>query len=170
MPDPIAWDYALTNSTEGRLLEGIVNRLKVTDLPCIPPERIVLQSMAWVPDETQFPPPFVIVSPAPEGTPWQDATNERDDTLFAAFITVVLANARETTRGMGLQLYWRERIRRKFQNLNILRFTELGELDTGVNFLHGWIESGDKFMEAAKRDQRDAQYYLCRFRVREPRE
>jgi hypothetical protein len=172
MPDPpvIPWDMPLADSCEGRLLQATLDRLKTCDLPGIDTNsNIIIQSLGWVPEESQLKPPYIIVTPAPESTPWQDGTNESDDTTFAVFVTVVIANAKELTRGLGLQLYWRERIRRKFQNLNMLRFTEL-TLEAGTHFIQGYIESGDKFIEAAKRDQRDAQYFLCRYKVREPRE
>ena len=168
MPD-IQWDFPLANSVEGRILEAVKARLGTTDLPGIPAAKIVVQAFGWVPDEAVLPPPYIVVSPVPETTPWNDGTNERDDTLFGALISVVLANAREMTRGLGLQLYWRERIRLKFQNKSPNTFTEL-TMPTGWFLLHVWIESGDKFIEAAKRDQRDAQYFIVRFRVREPRE
>lgn len=168
MPD-IQWDFPLADSTEGRILEAVKARLIGTELPSIDDERIVIKSFGWVPDESELPPPYIIVSPAPEQTPWQDGTNETDVSLFAVVITVVLANARETTRGLGLQLYWRERIRRKFAATSLLRMTELS-LESGTFFTHGWVESGDKFLDPAKRDQRDVQYFVCRFKVKEPRE
>lgn len=168
MPD-IQWDFPLANSTEGRILQAVQARLRTTDLPHIEDDRIVVQSFGWVPDENALPPPYIIVSPAPEQTPWQEGTNETDITLFAVVVTVVLANLRETSRGLGLQLYWREKIRRKFVSTSIARMTELS-LESGTFFTHGWIESGDKFLDPAKRDQRDVQYYVCRFKVKEPRE
>jgi hypothetical protein len=162
-------DIALSESTEGRILQAVVDRLKVTSRPGIPPERIVIQSLGWVPDEATLPPPYIIVTPSPEATPPLDGTNETDDTQFAVFITVVLANARELLRYVGTQLLWRQNIRRKMRSLSIARFGQLS-LESGTFFTHGWIESGDKFIEAAKRDQRDAQYFLVRFKVKEPRE
>jgi hypothetical protein len=113
------------------------------------------------------------VTPPPESTPWQEGTNEKDVCNFAVMIAVVLANQRDLVRGMGLQLYWRERIRRKFQcksnggwDLN----TALGNVAAGTFFVFSQVESGDKFIEAAWREQRDAQYYLVRLHVKEPRE
>ena len=170
MPDDgIPWDMPLASSAEGLILEATRNRLRGLGLPGIQQERIVIQSLAWMPDPVEFPPPYVIISPAPETTPWQEGTNERDVAYFAAVISVVLANARDLTRGMGLQLYWRERIRRKFQCKSIATFTELTFTDN-TQLIQTIIESGDKFIEAAKRDQRDAQYYVVRFKVREPRD
>lgn len=166
MPLP---EMSLSDTVEGRVLEAVKARLEATDLPGIPAERIVIQKLAWNPDETLLPPPYILISPPPEGTTWQDGTNETDDTTFAAVISIVLANNRELVSGMPLQLYWRQSIRRKFQNLNIARFTQL-TLPDGCFFVHGWIESGDKFIEPAFRDMRDAQYFAVRFRVKEPRE
>lgn len=168
MPD-IPWDMGLSESVEGRILEAVRQRLLTVDLPGIGQEKFVVQNIQWQPDEVTLPPPYVIVSPAPETTPWQEGANETDDTTFAVLVSVVVANTRELTRGLGLQLYWRQNIRRKFLATSIARFTQLG-LPDGVFLTHGWVESGDKFIEAAKRDMRDAQYFMLRFRVKEPRE
>jgi hypothetical protein len=40
----------------------------------------------------------------------------------------------------------------------------------GTAFCYSQIESGDKFIEAAKRMQYDASFYMLRVMVREPRE
>jgi hypothetical protein len=167
MPD-IPWDFPLAQSVEGRLLEAVANRLRSMGLEGIEDDRIEVRSLAWIADPEELPTPCVIVSPAPEGTPWQEGSNETDRANFAAFISVVLANSRNVQRGLGLQLYWREQIRRKFQNLHPGTFTEYTQTDD-AQFIHGHVESGDKFIEAAKRDQRDAQYFLVRMRVKEPR-
>lgn len=162
-------EYQLANTTEGRFLVAVQDRLKGLKLAGIPDDRIVVRSFAWVPDETELPPPYIIVSPAPETTNWQDGTNETNTTVFGAFVSVVLANGRDTEKGLPLQLFWRERIRRSLGLIGARTFTELNT-DDGTFFTHGWVESGDKFIEAAKRTQRDASYYLVRASVKEPRE
>lgn len=167
MPD--VPDMPLSDSTEGRILVAVQQRLFTTSLPGISNDRILIQSIGYQPDPAVTPPPYIIISPAPEATPALDGTNETDDTHFAVFVTVVLANERDVTRYMGTQLYWRQNIRRKLRSLSIARFTEL-TLEAGTFLTHGWIESGDKFIDAAKRDQRDAQYFLLRLKVKEPRE
>lgn len=168
MADGIPWDFPLASSVEGRLLSAVVDRLKTCNLPGIPKDRIIIQSIGWQPDPNEVPPPYIIVSPADEETPWDAGSNERDETIFAVVIAGVLANAREMKRGTGLQLFWRQSIRRKFQNLSS-RFTELTMPDN-CTLKQTWIQNGRKFLEAAKKDGRDAQYFLLRCRVREPRE
>lgn len=170
MPDDaIPLDMPLSNSVEGLVLAAVQNRLRALALPGIPQERIIVQQLAWMPDPVQYPPPYIVVSPAPETTPWNEGTNEKDVVVFGVVVSVVLANQRNMERGMGLQLYWRERIRRKFQNKSQATFTELTFTDSTI-LERTSVESGDKFIEAAKRDMRDAQYYLIRCRVREARE
>ncbi len=169
--EDILWDFPLSNTLEGRILEATVNRLKALNLPCIEASNIVLRKLAWISVDGELKTPCVIVSPAPETTNWQEGTNERDRPQFAAFITIILASNRaELVRGMGIQAFWRQEIREAFQNLSMSRFTEL-TLDQTKNqsFNKANVESGDKYLEAAKRDQRDAQYFLVRFTASEGR-
>lgn len=168
MPESdINWDFPLEQSAEGTILLRTQERLRALKLVSMPDEKIVVRKMPW---DTDIEPPYIIVSPPPETTNWQEGTNEKDVTVFAVLVSIVLANARDVTiKGMGLQLYWRERIRLKFQNKSPATWSEL-VLPSGWFFTHSWVESGDKFIEAAKRDQRDAQYYVIRVQVKEPRE
>lgn len=166
--DDVPLDMDLESSNEGIVLRAVQNRIKNQPLTGIPSERVLVQSLAWMPDPNLVPPPYVIVSPAPETTPWNEGTNERDTVYFGIVVTVVLANQRNMEKGMGLQLYWRQILRRAFQNKSIATFTEL-QFNDSTTLERTAIESGDKFIEAAKRDQRDAQYYLIRCKVREPR-
>lgn len=166
MPLP---EMALSESVEGRVLEAVKAKLGALSLPGIPAERIVIQKLAWVPDEQALPTPYILVSPAPESTNWQEGTNETDTNIFGVVISVVLASNRQLVEGLPLQLYWRERIRRAFQNRAPRTFTDL-TLATDAFFVHAYIESGDKFIEPAFRDMRDAQYFVARFKVKEPRE
>lgn len=169
MPDP-DWEYSLEHTVEGLILLRTVDRLKTVELAGIEKDRIAPCKVPWMADPQLPEPPCVLVSPAPEATPWDDGTNESDDVTFATFITIVLANQRNVnTKGLGIQLQWRQNIRRKFQNKVIRSWPDL-VLPEGNKFIHAWIESGDKFIESALRMQRDAQYYLLRVKVREPRE
>jgi hypothetical protein len=168
--DDILWDYSLSNTVEGRLLEAVQNRIKAMALKCISPDSVVIQKLPWVVDDSKLPYPCVIITPAPESTDWQAGTNETEEPQFGILITIVLASDRQVgTRGMGLQLEWRQVLRRWFQNLNSSRFSELAAFTDGAMYINGTVESGDKFIEVAKRNQRDAQYFLMRFRVKEPR-
>jgi len=168
--DDILWDYALSNTIEGRLLEAVQNRVKAMNLKCISPDSVVIQKVPWVPDNTTLPYPCVLITPGPESTNYLAGTNESEQPQFAILITIILAAERKIcTQGMGLQLEWRQVLRRWFQNLNQGRFTELAAFTDGSMYINGTVESGDKFIEAAKRDQRDAQYFLLRFKVNEPR-
>lgn len=168
--DSIPFDMPLSDSVEGIVLQCVERRLKSLNLPGITPERVLVQSLAWMPNPDDVPPPYVIISPAPESTPWDDGTNERDEVVFGVIVSLVLANQRNMVRGMGLQLYWRERIRRAFQNKTIAALADYLAFTDSSALIRTSVESGDKFIEAAKRDQRDAQYYVIRFRVREGRE
>lgn len=170
MPEFVPADIALTESAEGCVLLAVAARIKQLNLTGIAPEKVLIQSLAWMPDPNDTPPPYVLVSPAPETTPWDEGTNERDDVVFGVVVSIVLANQRNVTRALGLQLYWRERIRRAFQNKTIADLSEYLTFTDTTALLRTSVESGDKFIEAAKRDMRDAQYYLIRFRVREARE
>lgn len=169
MPDVVLpIDFPLSASVEGLILEAVAARVVGLGLPGVPYERVLIQSLAWMPNPDDVPPPYVIISPAPETTPWNEGANERDVVYFGIVITVVVANQRNVTQGLGLQLYWRQALRRGFQNKSIATFTELTFTDS-TTLERCSIESGDKFIEAAKRDMRDAQYYLVRCKVREPR-
>jgi hypothetical protein len=175
MPESIPWDMDLATSIEGLILQKTRDRLEELELASIPGERIVIRKLPWIQDDAQLPTPCIIVSPAPETTNWRDGTNERDTTVFAILISVVLANGLDiTTKGMALQLHWRQQIRRNFVNLSRLTWADLATAFTniadGSGFLHAQIETGDKFIEPAKREQRDASYYLLRVTVLEPRE
>jgi hypothetical protein len=175
MPESIPWDMQLETSIEGLILTKTRDRIEELNLEAIPGERVVSRKLPWIQDDDQLPTPCVIISPAPETTNWRDGTNERDQTIFAFLITAVLANGLDvTTKGLALQLHWRQQIRRNFTNLSQLLWADLRDafnnLDDGSSFIHAQIESGDKFIEAAKREQRDASYYLLRVMVREPRE
>jgi hypothetical protein len=174
MPD-IPWDMQLETSAEGLVLTKLRDRIEELNLEGIPGEQVVIRKLPWIQDDDLLPTPCVIVSPAPETTNWREGTNERDQTVFAFLITVVLANGRDvTTKGLALQLYWRQQLRRNLTNISQRLWSDLGtafvNLDDGSSFTHAQIESGDKFIEPAKREQRDASYYLLRVTVREPRE
>ncbi len=160
--------FAAGLSFEDRFIEAVVARLKTTDLPGIPKERILVQSIGWAPDPKDVPPPYIIVSHADEETPWERGSNERDTTIFAVVVAAVVANQRNPDKFRRIHLYWRERIRRKFQSLSS-RFAELVIPDQ-CTVKHAWIQQGAKFLEAAKIDQRDVSYFLIRCEVREPRE
>lgn len=162
----IPFDYDLNNSVEGRVLLRTAERIKALNLVSIG-ERVEVRKLPWLEDGDELTTPCVIVSPAPETTDWQSGTNESTDVVFAMFVTVVLANARDVSiKGMGLQLRWREQLRRAFVNKCSRTWSEI-VLPAGAKFLRSYVESGDKFIEAAKRSQRDAQYYLIRVVVRE---
>jgi hypothetical protein len=176
MPENIPFEQALATSVEGIVLEKTRDRLLALALPAIG-ERVYIQKLPWLYDETLVLTPCAIISPAPETTAWQEGSNESDDTILAVLITLVLANGLDvTTKGMGLHLSWRQTLRRRFINKSRLTWSDLATgIDNynggdGTRFIHAWIESGDKFIELAKREQRDASYYLLRVRVREPRE
>jgi hypothetical protein len=175
MPELIPWDMDLATSIEGLVLQKTRDRLEELNLTSIPGERIVIRKLPWIQDDSLLPTPCIIVSPAPETTNWRDGSNERDDTVFAILISVVLSNGLDiTTKGMALQLHWRQQIRRNFVNLSRINWDDLADaftnIDDGSAFLHAQIETGDKFIEPAKREQRDASYYLLRVHCREPRE
>lgn len=157
----------MADSNEGIVLTAVQTRIQSLTLPEINlTDNVVIRENAWDSDLT---PPYIIISPFPEATPWQEGTNEADHTTFAVLVTIVLANTRDTTtKGMGLQLYWRERLRRKFQNHSTATWTIT--LLSGCFFVRSFVESGDKFIEAAKRLQRDAQYYVIRVQIKETRE
>lgn len=174
MPDVIP-EMALSETIEGRLLEATVARIQALNLPGISPSRVVIQKLAWLGEPSTPDTPCVVVVPLPETTSWQEGTNEKDRPQFAMLVAIVLANARDvTTRGMGLQLYWRQQLRQSFQNLSQGRFTDLKAdalaTDFGANYCGCSVDSGDKFIEAAKRDQRDAQYFVIRHKVKEGRQ
>ena len=162
-------DIPLESTVEGTILVKTRERLLALELPGIQ-DKVYIRKL---PFDTNLEPPYILVTQPPESTPWQEGTNEKDVCNFAVMIAVVLANQRDLVTGMGLQLYWRERIRRKFQcksnsvwDLN----TGLGVVAAGTFFVFSQVESGDKFIEAAWREQRDASYYLIRLMVKEPRE
>lgn len=163
-------DIALEHTVEGTILVQTRERLLALELPAIA-DKVFIRKL---PFDTNLEPPYVLVTPPPESTPWQEGTNEKDVTNFAVMIAVVLANQRDLTAHVGLQLYWRERIRRKFQCKSINAWPDLKTaFDTnfaGTYFVFSQVESGDKFIETAWREQRDASYYLVRLMVKEPRE
>jgi hypothetical protein len=160
-------NFTLEHSVAGTILQRTQERLGVLDLPGIERSRIVIRKLPWQTDDV--PPPYITVSPPPPATTWQEGTNELDSPVYAAMIAIVLASGEISTKGMGLQLYWRERIYRAFNNRSPVSWPEL-VLPTGAHFLHAWVESGDQFIDLAKRAQYDAQYLLLRVRVKEPRE
>ena len=170
MPESdINWDFPLSATVEGTILEKTRERLLALELNSIH-DKVYIRKL---PFDTNLEPPYILVTPPPESTPWQEGTNEKDVCNFAVMIAIVLANKRDLERGMGLQLHWRQSIRRKFQcksnaawDLN----TALGAVTPGTFFVFSQVESGDKFIEAAWREQRDASYYLVRLHVKEPRE
>jgi len=167
MPEP-NWDHSLEETVFGRILLRTKERIQALGLISIEPDHIQVRKLAWV-DEVELAPPYIIVSPRAEITNWPDGTNEQDETQYAVLISMVLANSRDlTTKGMGLQLSWREAIRRSFQNKSIVSWPEM-VLPSNCFFIQSYVESGDQFIEPAKRMQYDAQYWLVRFRVREPR-
>lgn len=168
MPDSIPWDYLLEDSVLGRILLGVQARLRTLDLPGIGGDKIVIRKLPWVDDDT-LQPPCVIISPKPEAIDWTRGTNERDDPTYSCIVAIVLANGRDnTTRGMGLQLAWRETVRRAFHNKSTLVWTDLA-LQSGYDFQRCYVSAGEPFIEAAKRMQYDAQYWAIDFIVREPR-
>src|SRR5438046_3001878 len=113
----IPWDFQLDESVEGRILGRTVERIKALQLPAIS-NNVEIRKLPWLlGDNDTLKTPCIIVSPAPEDTNWQQGTNERNDMVFSTFISAILANGRDiSTRGMGLQLYWREQLRRAFVN------------------------------------------------------
>ena len=163
----IDWDFSLENSVAGTLLMRAQERLQTLNLPGIERDRIVIRKLPWQTDDV--PPPYITVSPPPPTTTWSEGTNEMDSPVYGAMIAMVLANGEVTTKGMGLQLYWRERVYKAFNNHSPATWTAV-TLPTGNFFVHSWIESGDQFIELAKRMQYDAQYLMLRVRVKEPRE
>ena len=172
MPE-INWDYSLEDTVYGTILVKAKERIVAASLPSIATGRVQIRKLAWpdAPDTTgddALLPPCIIVSPRPEIVNWRDGTNERDDVVYAFMVSMVLANGRDlTTKGIGLQLAWRQTIRRLFHNksLNTWSLT----LPTGCSFTQSYVESGDQFIEQPKRMQYDAQYWLVRVKVREPR-
>lgn len=165
----VDWDYSLDNSTEGLLVQAVAARIQALNLPSIASDHVFIRKLAWLSTDVNDKPdtPCVLIIPAPEVCDWTKGTNEKDEPVFAFFVITVLANGRDvTTKGMGLQFKWRELVRKSFQNLSNGRFSELGN-DKG--FKRGYVESGEKFIEAAKRAQMDAQYYLLRFLFQETR-
>lgn len=163
-------EIPLESTVEGTILVKTRERLLALELPGIQ-DKVYIRKL---PFDEHLQPPYVLVTPPPESTPWQEGTNEKDVANFAVMVAVVLANQRDLTQYMGLQLYWRERIRRKFQCKSRLQWSELADaipvVSTGAYLVKTEVESGDKFIEAAWREQRDASYYLIRVQVREPRE
>lgn len=170
--EDILWDFPLTESLEGRILEATLNRCKALNLPCIPKDNHIIKPVAWLGDLSVASLPCLVITPPPETTNWRDGSNERDIVTFGVFISVILANERQATlRGMGLQLFWRQKIRRAFQSLASSRFTQLRvDPTTTETFRMVYVENGDRFIESAKRMQIDAQFLLLRMECSEPRE
>lgn len=165
--DPLGDEIGPDLSFEDRFINAVVARLKTTELPGLPKDRIVINSVGWQPDPSETPPPYIVVSHADEETPSDQGSNERDATIFGVIVAAVVASQR-TDKHRRRHLYWRERIRRRFQCVSS-RFTEL-TVPTGCTVKKMWIQQGAKFLEAAKLDQRDVSYFLIRCEVREPRE
>lgn len=170
--EDILWDYPLTETPYGRLLLATVERVKSLNLKCIGHDKVELRKLAWnFGKDDPLQPPYVIVSPRSETTPWQEGTNERDAIGYAVMLSVVLADAYDVTiRGLGLQLDWRRSLRQSFHNKTQRDWTQLSLTGhTSVALIHSYMEAGDAFLDAEKRRQYDAQYWLVRCNVWEPR-
>lgn len=171
--EDILWDYPLSNTVFGRVLEATQRRIKALNLKCIPKDNIQIRKLAWAAAENDIKPPYLFISPRPEITDWTKGTNERDMPVYAVMLSAVLANSRDvTTKGMGLQFEWRQMLRRSFTNISQGAWPDLSLADpmmAGVSYNGCYVEAGESFLEDAKRLQYDAQYWLVRFRFLEPR-
>ena len=175
--DGINWDYRLEDTVYGTILLRTQERIRAAKLQSIEHEKIVIRKQPWVPKPQDPPtpndllPPYITISPRPEIVNWQDGTSERDGIVYGVLIAIVLANGRDLTeKGMGLQLMWRETVRGLFHNRSLRTWRELGHgLPAGVSFDQSYIEGGEKFLDSAKMDGYDAQYWLLRVRTRERR-
>lgn len=168
MADDGIVDIPLGDTVYGWLLLKTVDRLKSLNLPSIGNDKIELRKLAWATADDALKPPYVIVSPRPEITDWTKGTNERDDTIYAAMISIVLANARDvSTKYMGTQFKWRELVLKAFQNMVTLTWSDLRSCPfEGTSISHSYVEAGDLFIDQAKRMQYDAQYWLVRIKAR----
>lgn len=173
MPIP---EINLADSAEGIVLQQVFIRVRTLTLPGLDlNERLVLRKQPWLLGENEpLQPPCVIISPASELNPANEGTNERDDVVFGAMITILTANERDVSSAlMGTQTYWRERIRKAFQSTSRVRWAAMASAIaniSGTDFLHGWVESGEKYIPEMIRRQYDASYYLVRVACRESRE
>lgn len=170
--EDILWDLDLNTTPYGRILLRTVERVKSLNLKCIGEEKVALRKLAWhLGKDDALQPPYVIVSPRSETTDWKEGTNERDAIGYAVMLSVVMADAYDVTiRGLGLQLDWRRTLRQSFHNKTSRDWPDLDFTDLGaVSFNHCHMEAGDAFLDAEKRRQCDAQYWLIRFNVWEPR-
>lgn len=157
---------AMTDSNEGLILTAIHTRIVALALPQINAANVVIRSLPW---DSELSPPYVIVSPAPEAAQWDQGTNEKDRIIFGSMVSIVVANTRDlSTTNMAISLFWRQRIRRCFQNVGKATFNPT--LLTGCFHEHTYVESGEKFIDTAKRMNYDAQYLLIRTKIKESRE
>lgn len=169
--EDILWDYPLADTLEGRLYAATLSRIKALKLPCIDPTNIIGQTLAWLFDNTSLKFPCVIVSVADDLINWREGTNEKDQLEFGVFVTLALANPDVSgNRGVGLQMEWRRKIRQSFQNLSLGRFTEFTQDSNPDQYRKSNVENGAKYLEAAKRMQLDANYFLIRHTVAEGRQ
>jgi hypothetical protein len=156
----------MNDSNEGLILQAVHARLLVIALPQINAGNVVVRSLPW---DTDLQPPYVIVSPAPESAQWDQGTNEKDRIILGSMISIVVANDRNlSTTNMAISLFWRQRVRRGFQNVGKATFNPT--LLTGCFHEHTYVESGEKFIDTAKRMNYDAQYLLVRTKIKESRE
>lgn len=173
MPESsILTDFPLSGTPYGRIWTFTNELIKANNLPSIAPEKVVQRKFAWhLGDEDPLRPPYVITSRRAETIDWREGTNERDAIQYAVMVSIALASGlNPSMEWTGLQEEWRKRVRRLFHNKGPRDFPGLTFNGLGnVSFNHSYVESGDHLIEEAKRRQMDAQYWLIRFNVWEPR-
>lgn len=165
MPLP---EITLAETNYGRVLEAVKLTIAELALPGMPGESIVISKVGWIDPETDtF--PRIVIDPRPEIANPDSGTNERDDTVYNVMVAMVFAGGLDdTSRNLGLHLYWRQKVWRTLRNKKPDTYSNLS-LESGSSLLRVWVEPGDVFIDAAKRAQLNAQYVLGRFLVREPR-
>lgn len=166
---PTSFDFTaktMNDSNEGIILNAVQTRIASLSLSQINSNNIVVRSMPW---DQGLTPPYVIVSPMLDVPQWDGGTNEKDRETFGVMVSIVVANNRDlSTTKMAISLYWRQRVRRTFQNVSINTFNP--SLLTGCFLERVFVENGEKFIAPAKRIGYDAQYLLLRFQIKEGRE
>lgn len=165
MPLP---SIGLEETNFGRILEAVRLTQVGLGLPGIANENIVISKVGWVdPEVDTF--PRIVIDPRPEIHNPDEGTNERDDVLYPVLVAIMFADGLDdTSRNMGLHLWWRQQTARSFRNKKPDTYQNL-VLEAGNSLLRVTCDHGDVFIDEAKRRQLNAQAILGRFLVREPR-
>lgn len=156
----------LEETNYGTILVAVQTTIRALGLPGVDPANVVISKLGWV-DVERDTFPRVIVEPRPETAGNDEGTNERDDARYPVMISLLFAGGLDdTSRDLGLHLYWREKVLRAHRNVAA---TYDCTLAAGNSLTRVTCEPGDVLIEAAKRQQLNGQYLLARFEVREPR-